>query len=165
LDNSETGVNSGMETSYTAIQKVDIVLKFLANNIEAKPSITDGTLFSLLTKKHPELENQEDFGSDLLRILNKLAKEGYVDFEDTVPPTIRKYYITFDGKVLNDEGGYERASNSEDVRRRWEDELLIKGEKNGERLNTLTLILGIGTIALAIIEVIKLYYELSGAGH
>jgi hypothetical protein len=150
-----------METSFTAIQKVDIVLKFLANRVEAKPYITDGALFSALQKQHPILEKQNDFGSDLLRILNKLIKEGYVDFEDTAPPITRRYYITFDGKLLSDEGGYERASKSKDDRRRWEDDLLLKGEKNGERLNRLTLVLGVGTIALALIEVIKFFYELS----
>ena len=154
-----------MEKSFTAVQKVDLVLRFLGNRVEAKPHITDGDLFSALRKLYPVLERQNDFGSDLLRILNKLIKEGYVDFEDTEPLAARRYFITFDGKLLSEEGGYEKALVAKDARRRWEEDLLQKGEENGERLNRLTLILGVGTIALAVVEVVKFVYELCCPGH
>jgi hypothetical protein len=149
-----------MEKPLTALNKVDIVLSFLANSVEAKPSITDGPLFSALQKRHPQLEKQSDFGSDLHRILNKLVKEGFVDTIESNVGNPRRYFITFDGKLLHEEGGYEKAVKDKDARKQWEDSLILKGEKNGERLNTLTLILGIGTIALVLVEVVKFIYEL-----
>jgi hypothetical protein len=156
-----------MEKSLAPIQKLDIVLDFLSNNLKATPSITDGVLYSALIALHPELDTDE-FGSDLIRMLEKLIKEGNVDFHDTHYPieagllgpqehVVRNYKITFDGKLLSDNGGYMQTLKSSEARKRWEDSLLEKGERNGEWLNFLTLILGIGTIALAVVEIVKLY--------
>jgi hypothetical protein len=156
-----------METTVTPIQKLDLVLDFLANNFKAKPWITDGVLYTELVALHPEL-GIDEFGSDLIRILEKLIKDGNVDFHDTHFPTdagvfgpqeniLRRYKITFDGKLLSENGGYQQVLKSSETRKRWEDSLLEKGERNGEWLNFLTLILGIGTIALAVVEIVKLY--------
>ena len=81
----------------TQIELLKTVLIFLANDERAKPKISDGDLFSALRKKYPGLERQNDLGSALHRILNKLNKQGCVDFG---PPEelIRTYKITLMGK-------------------------------------------------------------------
>jgi hypothetical protein len=100
----------------SSIGKLDMVLKFLAVDPKALAYISDANIFSELKKVNDGLKNQNDFGSELIRILKKLIKDGYVDRIDIEsnhypidvknPHTIAHYLITFEGKVFYDFGGY-----------------------------------------------------------
>ena len=112
----------------------------------------------------PELNSPEFLiYSDL--ILGKLVRDKYLIVLNPQTPIAPLYSITFDGKYFSENGGYGEQIKSAEIRLRWEDSLLEKGEKNGERLNKLTLVLGIGTIGLVLIELIKFVYELSRQSH
>jgi hypothetical protein len=146
-----------METSITAIQKLDSVLSIFDPNSTYR-GINNLKIKELLKEK------KIDIGERLLtEILHKLVKDNYLRIEvaDAMVGTqtfknISYYLLTFEGELFQTNGGYLEEARARDERRRWEDRLLENGERNGERLNTLTLILAIGTVGLAVIEIIKL---------
>ena len=80
---------------------LEMVLKILSTSIPLKPSATDGQILTELKKLHPELIKNnliDHLGSDLISVLEKLVKEGYVKIHEGTPA---KYNITRDGEELN----------------------------------------------------------------
>ena len=99
----------------TSIEKLNAVLRWLAVSSFAKPFATDGYIHSQLQKKFEELAEQDDWGLELHRILDKLEKDGYVKTElrDLInaagqpqPVKQKLYSITFEGEQFNRSGGY-----------------------------------------------------------
>jgi DNA-binding PadR family transcriptional regulator len=148
------------------IAKLDAVLNCLYNHRTEK-HIKFKDLAEFLLKDNTPV----DFG-EIMQILTKLEKDSYIEFDDRavgeqdeLTKFNRVYRVTFEGRYLIESGGYVEERQSLDSRKRWEDRLLVQGEKNGERLNTLTLILCIGTICLALVELVEFLYKLSCQSH
>jgi hypothetical protein len=112
----------------------------------------------------PKLNSDKYILVNLPLILNKLCRDGYLDARQMpmkgYDNTITAYSINFEGKFFSQSGGYGQKFRARDERKRWDDNLLLKGEKNAERLNFYTLILGIGTLLLVLIEVVKFYHDI-----
>ena len=62
----------------STIEQLDIVLKFLATSQFAKGGLPDAEIFSQLQKIYPESQSKDDFGSHIVRIVDKLVKDEYV---------------------------------------------------------------------------------------
>lgn len=156
------------------MEELDTVLRWFAMNPdefldygkENRENISEAIIGTGILRYYPQLNDDKYFLVNLPLILKKLYKDGYLDQKQqpigSFDALLDLYSINFDGKFFSQNGGYEAERKSLDARRRWEDGLAEKGEKNGERLNTLTLILGIGTIALALVELVKFVYQLCG---
>jgi len=67
------------------------------------------------------------------------------------------FKLTFRGSVFIENGGYTQAKRNSDEREKRQNDLIERGAKTAERLNTFTLLLAIGTFLLVIIEIIKLF--------
>jgi hypothetical protein len=85
-------------------------------------------------------------------ILKKLEKNEKILFQDDV------YKLTFEGRIFN---GYESEQISLDAKNEDDVQYDQRAEENAKRLNFLTGYLAVGTIALAVIEVVKMFVELS----
>jgi hypothetical protein len=176
----------------TAIQKLDIVLRFISARPEAKPCISRDDLFRQLTKENAQLKKETEFGSDLERILDKLIAEKYVQIElepylpDEAPfgqilPPKRFYKITFDGRLLVD----SRKSYESVIADREKREQLIRDQIqstiqanlsskhinevviprfNKRQTNLTWLTLGIATLSLAAISISAFYARESVTG-
>jgi DNA-binding PadR family transcriptional regulator len=144
----------------TTIAKLDAVLDCLnKHRTEKHHKLED--LAPLLNEEYPSV----DFG-EITSILNKLEKDGYIEFDDRMvgiadefSKTRRVYRITFEGRHFIENGGYVEEKKSMAARKRWEDGFVERAERNAERLNRLTLLLGIGTIGLVLVELIKMAIE------
>lgn len=58
--------------------------------------------------------------NELPSIVNKLTKDGYLDFEindskDTIFGSDKMYMITFEGKMLNEQGGYRYKEKRDSI--------------------------------------------------
>jgi hypothetical protein len=97
-----------METPLTPIEKLDFILGYLANSQFALPHLTFEELYNYLRKAKTELGEQEDFGVELRRVLNKLEKDGYVETENR--PLDRKpvYWASVEGGEFIERGGYKK---------------------------------------------------------
>jgi len=70
------------------------------------------------------------------------------------------YKLTFLGKVfIMEEGGYITAKKMAEAKEAKQDELIERGAKTAERLNSLTFWLAVGTIALFVLELVKFIIE------
>jgi hypothetical protein len=146
-----------MDQPLTPIQKLDEVLRYLSN---AKPDATDGDIFSSLQATFPALKEQNDLGSDIHRILDKLKKDGYIDSHipnRNLNPTM-KYFITFEGLLfLNEQGGYKRKAEKDelDFKNR---EIEVRIRRRNEKWMTLgTILVAIATFGLLFWELYKYY--------
>ena len=110
----------------TSIQKLDETLKLLSEYNYGR--LDGGEIFSKLKKKFPSLENQNDFGTELNRILYKLVKDNNFYSTEKIlgGEEIGKYYhITVEGKMFSNEGGYAQdiknrgLKNSRILRNEW----------------------------------------------
>jgi hypothetical protein len=151
----------------TPIQKLDEVLKFLADFKPSYSKITDSKIFSPLIKAFPVLHEQGDFGSELLAILSKLEKDKYVTIKD-VPTgsvkisgadnTLATYGITFEGMYfIKDLGGYQVQHHSEIEQNIRMEKLETSHSDTASRMNTLTAWVAAGTIGILLLEIIKIF--------
>lgn len=94
-----------MDKPLTPIQELDEVLSVIRT---IKPDPTDGDIFSALQKKIPDLKNQPYLGTELLMVLDKLVRDGfvrqYIRNRNTDPKL--RYALTFEGAVHLERGGY-----------------------------------------------------------
>lgn len=121
----------------------------------------ESVLYSDLNKEVEVFDPKPEKGQ-LIIIILKLKKDGYIN-EDSA-----RYQITIDGYVFAASGGY-LALNTKGIneaillqqeidRRKLIDSKL---EENSARLNKLTTWLAVGTIVLALLELIKLMFFLT----
>lgn len=138
---------------FSQAKKLDAVLTYMANH--GNPE------FETANEMAKGLKYQERESIELHLILNKLIKDGFVEFRETkrsfeVPgrkrEKISEYIITFEGLYLQQNGGYlqqEKKSRAENIR-------LDKLDKS-QRANTANMVLLTRWIALASI-VAAVYY-------
>lgn len=97
--------------------------------------------------------------------LYKLVKDEYVRFEEqetfmTNQKIIVKYYMmTFEGEVFMSNGGYVEESKVLDAARHRDEILENQSLSNANRLNYLTFWLAVGSIVLALIEIVKTIHQ------
>jgi hypothetical protein len=160
------------------VQQLDEVLKFLATSPFARPYLTDAGI-------HEHLKSVKFDGAELLRILNKLKKDNYIDFEDRqmssnsaiqapIGLMTRVYWITWEGKLFAENDGYmgEIVSRGEftgqQIQRAKEEAARIKAlevsqekmnhsiKASQKRMEIATWVMAGGSLILASIEIIKL---------
>ena len=152
-----------MNEKLSPIQKLDYVLEFLARNEYAKGGITDGKLIDEISKVHPQFKQGNDYGSDMIRLLEKLVKDENVIHDDVGYSDRPKVYrITFEGKLLIQHGGYISDYNNKIAKEKAISDQNQRMEKNEERLVEWTKRLAYMTIAAALIivawEMYKTFY-------
>ncbi|SDS84039.1 hypothetical protein SAMN05216490_1920 [Mucilaginibacter mallensis] len=141
-------------TDFTEINKLDEILKFIVNQPK---NITFGEV-KIIFNYPNEKEIDE--------ILHKLEKDGFIqrinDYKDPSNQTLPNYLSTFDGRLFVHSGGYKAKALENDNNRKLTDSELARHqmldnhlEANTSRLNRLTLWLAIGTIVLALSEIVK----------
>jgi ABC-type multidrug transport system permease subunit len=131
------------------LEKLDIVLQYLEKNHSKKRH----TLISLAQDLHG---TGVDFG-ELTSILNKLRKDGYIEFRgEDYGSADEIYMINFEGRVFNAQGGYVLQRKLSLKQLKSQDRTLaIQGQ-----IVVLTLVLAIGTLISGIyygIEIWKFY--------
>lgn len=131
----------------------------------------DSVLLSFNPKESIEVSNiyvrikEKKIIIDVVRlneILHKLIKDGYLRIVVVKGATlgvnmddISYYVLTFEGEFFQYTGGYSEEKKVSDDRATWTDSLLVNGEQNQRRLNTLTFWLCVGTIGLVLFEITK----------
>lgn len=105
-----------MNNKSTAIQRIDWVLKWFSKSGFVKDGAEFDFIYKKLVELHPELNEESDWGIELIKILNKLISDGYIEFiPEERTKTIgftqvilskEKYRITFDGDFFCSSGGY-----------------------------------------------------------
>ena len=145
------------------IQQLDIILKFLSSDRG----------YAELSYILQRLEKDKNFavkfdGDDTIRILDKLYKDGYVDREDIPtgrndirthqPELIRRYWISFEGKVFVETGGYEQKIKRDAIMIDSAEKFAKASRKNEHRLVIGTWAVAIGAIALVLWEMYKTFY-------
>jgi hypothetical protein len=149
-----------MNIQQNPIQSLDAVLKFMAGPW-ARGKNTDGDLHAMFVEKS-QIEIEPGY---FLKVLERLVQDKYINKELQDPfrevgntPLLKSYYsINFDGEFLNQMGGYAAEAENAALRKRIEEDRLNRAENTSKRLNKLTFWLVIGTVSLAIIEIIKLF--------
>jgi hypothetical protein len=103
---------------------------------------------------------------DLKRIVNKLVKDGFCDFHEMLSEQPydklnlirdRLYYISFEGKLLRNSGGYVQKERNVKLQSEAAKVDLEIRKRNERRLVVGTYLVAIGAIALVIWEVIKTF--------
>ncbi len=148
------------------IQKLDIVLNYLATDLLAKPHIDHLEIFQNLKKKHPELNDTNDFGSQLYKILDKLIDDKFVKSASnnnrhrtiTGNDTLN-YSITFLGEYQNSVGGYHQIQESEESERLRLEEIDKRAKVDRDRVFYLTLVISFGTAIAAVYYLVELYWK------
>jgi hypothetical protein len=135
--------------SLTSIQKLDKVLELFATS----PSISDN-LSMLESEVDVKLKKEmkvEIRWEEIMRILNKLVKEEYLEKESNNQGGML-YRITFDGMLFYSQGGY---------RQKIEDEILERTRlKNQNRIGKWSSIgVAVGTIGLLLWEITKVLWH------
>jgi hypothetical protein len=144
----------------TPIESLDTVLNFMAGPW-ARSKGTDGDLYALFTQKS-QIKMEPGY---FLKVLERLVKDNYLNKELEDPfkevgstALLRAYYfINFDGELFHQRCGYGAEEKDAALKRRMEEDRLNRAEFTAKRLNTLTFWLAIGTVSLAIIEIIKIF--------
>lgn len=106
----------------TAIQRLDWVLEWFATSGLVKNGATHDTVYKTVKEAHVELQEIDDWGVELNKILNKLIDDNYVELvpevkiTSTAPPGERSfvpirlnpkmYRVTFEGDLFWSMGGY-----------------------------------------------------------
>jgi hypothetical protein len=136
--------------SLSAIQKLQTVLDTLAKNPVAERNLQDIDRLVLAPINMMELSF----------ILDRLEKDSFVKSREYQKQfAVEKLYsITFDGQVFFDQGGYIQAERASKTNLTLAEARVVTGERAQNRLNSLTLWLVVGTIAVAVVEIIKLIY-------
>lgn len=156
-----------------AIMQLDAVLKIIANWDNNLPQTYENIKIKA-DEEYPYFKDRDDGDSDYFRnILRKLVDDGYLYSYGEAKKLDEAYYIRFEGEAFNRLGGYRVKSLNEDAARNMvaleKEAQQIEKERQkkvdatmmkiGRRLNCLTLWLALGTGALALIELAKLWLE------
>jgi hypothetical protein len=96
----------------SSIEKLDFVLKSMQDYDGQYLNLTEIT-------KQSEILDKINI-NELPSIVIKLLKDGYIDFEtklpkDTIFESDKRYMITFEGKLLNETGGYGDKAKRETI--------------------------------------------------
>ena len=152
--------------SLTPLEKLDKVITYLNENL-IRPVHTLAEIGEGLKNEKAEIEN-----SELLLILNKLKQDKFIEIENreikylTAPDTeeiitIELYFsITFEGRLFNQEGGYTRKKEKEDVEINRLKTLEQNERRQAKGLVFLQIIIAIGTAIASfyyILEILKDY--------
>lgn len=144
----------------TAVEKMDAILSFLST--WKWGALADGEIYGHIVKKHRELDGQANFGSELLRILRKLEKDGYVYTverkSDIFKTVVTKYCITFEGELFSQIGGYKQQIINDGSENTRLEKIESAATANRKTVTALTWIIAIGTAIAAIyyaVEVMK----------
>lgn len=151
-----------MTQQLNPIRSLDSVLEFMAGPW-ARGRSTDGELYSLFAQKS-QIEMEPGY---FLKVLERLVKDQYVHKEMLDPfreigktSLLKNYYaINFDGELFYQRGGYAVEEKNDALAKRVEEDRLNRSENTAKRLNRLTFWLVIGTVSLAIIEIVKMFLE------
>ena len=97
----------------TPIDKLDFVLNAMENGFEGHYRNPTEII------KHHDMVGKINI-NELPAIINKLVKDGYLDFEvggskDIIFDSDKKYMITFEGKLLNEQGGYRYKDKRDSI--------------------------------------------------
>jgi hypothetical protein len=150
----------------TPIQRIDAVLDLLANDSMLKPFATDDDILAALLTKYPQLKENEGQTSELLRMLEKLQKDGYADVRKSFTEFVGHkfenpytYFITFEGALFHQQGGYQGQLNRQNVEKIRADKLAYDNRANQKNTVLLTFVLAVAAIIPA------LYYSLEIRQH
>jgi hypothetical protein len=143
------------------IQQLDEVLRYLVYIEHENPKVTDGDIFSYMRTKFPQLKDENIFGTELHRVLDKLIDDKYVKPYGHAGSNLPfKYGITFDGRYfITETGGYQQKSIVDAAERIRLKALETSQHDVAKKLNILTGWIAGGTIALALIELVKMAIE------
>ncbi len=144
-----------MVNNLTPIEKLDEVLKIIAS-----VELTDGSIRTeFISIKLNQIGIKINV-SELERIIDKLVKDDYADFEDKVPSpntpfSLPHYFITFDGFLLLENGGYKQDLINKNSETKRIDDLDKKSIYLSDRMNRLTFWVVVGSIGLLLMEIVK----------
>jgi len=145
------------------IEKLDEVLTIMSSE---KGLTSDADIVKRINK----ISKHEYDGNEMQKILSRLGKDKYIEFEDreesikwlpvTDSLTIRYYFITFDGELFIQMGGYAQQliTNANEINRQKNIELAAIA--NRKTITILTWIIAIGTFMAGLyysIEILKDY--------
>lgn len=149
-----------LKRQMTAVEKMDAILGLLCS--WKWGALADGEIYGLIVKRHQELDGQQNFGSELLRLLRKLEKDGYVyTIQSEGFPSrkiVTKYCITFDGELFNELGGYRQQIINDGTENARLERIEHEASVNRKTVTALTWIIAIGTAIAAIyyaVEIMK----------
>lgn len=139
------------------IEKLDFVLNYLSTNKSRKGGLS---LVSILKDTQPIIND----GDELLKVLEKLEKDGYIGFKERMPlnkpPLIYFYYATFSGEYLNSQGGYQELHRKENLEKTRLQDIELKATVNRKTVTSLTWIIAVGTFVAALyylLEILKYF--------
>ena len=149
--------------SNSSIKQIDGLLNYLYSDRG------NSSFESILSGLNAIEESKDIAGDELLRMLNKLIRDGFVHFEDIpagyddpftkAPIKFRRYSISFDGKLFIEQGGYTQQAirrNAESIRV----ETLERFQKaTADRMTYLTIILAAGALIAALYYLVELYWK------
>lgn len=150
---------SGSYEAYTAhiiqetdqLKRLDWVLHFMAIHAVQGREINDSWIE--IKKLHPtiHIEGNESFRQQMF---DKLVAEKYL-----IPKDNGVYWITFDGVIFDENGGYQEAKRVSDARNAEDKNYRIRSEDTAKKLNDLTKYLAIGSFLLAGVEILKMFLD------
>jgi hypothetical protein len=154
-----------MITNLSPIQQLDYVLNFLATDDFGKQPLIERQMLIELKEKH----DMEFPIGDFNRILYKLVNDGYLDKEVTdnipyflkdiqqPPSTSEIFFISFDGKLFNESGGYQEKIRLEKIEVEQIKSDLALRKRNDRRLVRGTYGVAFGAVALVVWDLIKFF--------
>lgn|GEM_PF-4828274 len=117
-----------MNNKTTSIQRIDWVLEWFATSGLVKNGCDFNFAYKHIVEKHPVLSEEQDWGIELIKILKKLEKDGYIDVipETQAPPVLgikiyshpKLYVISFEGDVFNEQRGYKGEIDKDSLQER-----------------------------------------------
>lgn len=138
----------------TRYRKIDEVLIWLAlpDNLGVERNQMD--ILNALIKKYPSLNTGKLFTDDLIKIINKLHRDGYITAElrhtvnaHTMPSEYDEYVyeLTFEGVLFIENGGYDKQLEKENM-----------AIRNSKATLLFAALSAMGAITLAFVETLKL---------
>jgi len=131
-----------MDERMKYLEKIDFVL----NHIKQNKDTTTTWLLVLYSKEYPHS------GAEFEYITRKLIKDELI----LLYPSIQAYNITFEGLIFE---GYVTREKNKQLTLQSQEVSLAKAASDSERLATGTTYLWIGTAALVLVELLKLWIE------
>ena len=139
----------------TLLKKLDATLICLQKHHKEKHHNLI-SIATILQTEQPDI----DFG-EIKSILNKLKKDGFIDTQEIPIPTTDSteiyYNINFEGRIFNEQGGYDRRNeqnNELTVLRKQQHSLQVQNRN-------LTIAVAIGTTVAALyygLEIFKYFF-------
>lgn len=137
-------------------KKLDVVLQYILD--ANKPPF----------RRISEIQKQINFESDskeLIEILDKLVKDGYVK-EDPDVNNGSRYLSTFEGRIfMAEHGGYIKMIENDYLKTIRDDQTENRKVKNELRLIRVTRLAGIAGLLLFLMEVVKFLYQILHQSH